>query len=306
MTKFEQAKDILEQLQLPKSQTNEMCIRVLLALTKLDEKTPWSKATDSHMRIHDIIKFIAEKYEFKYAENSRETIRKQALKPFINAAMVETNGKATNSPQYSYRLTTEFLELIRCYDTNIWEDELKIYLENHKSLAELYRSRKKVKMIDITINGEKASLSLGVHNRLQKQILDEFASRFAQETEVLYIGDTQDRFLHKDEDKLKNLGIEILENSKLPDIILFDENRNWIYFIEAVTSTGAITPQRIIEINDYCTKSKCGFIYVTAFPDFATYKKHSSDLAWDTEIWISEMPDHMIHLNGDRFIGPRN
>ena len=26
---------------------------------------------------------------------------------------------------------------------------------------------------------------------------------------------------------------------------------------------------------------------------------------WDTEVWIAELPEHMIHLNGDQFMGPR-
>ncbi|MFS2517149.1 MULTISPECIES: BsuBI/PstI family type II restriction endonuclease [Parabacteroides] len=30
-----------------------------------------------------------------------------------------------------------------------------------------------------------------------------------------------------------------------------------------------------------------------------------ADIAWETEVWIAENPGHMIHFNGDRFIGPR-
>jgi len=304
--KLDEAKLILDQLGLPKAQTNDMCARVLLALTNIKEDMSWSKASDNLMRVHDIIEYISENQNIKYAENSRETIRKQALKPFINAAMVETNGKSTNSPNFAYRLTTEFLELIKNFDTFLWEDELEIFLDNHQSLADLYNQRKQIKMVDITINGEKASLSLGIHNRLQKQILDQFASRFAQGSEVLYIGDTQDKFLHRNDERLKQLGINVLENDKLPDIVLYLEDKNWIYFIEAVTSVGPISPQRMLELKKFCKDSKCGFVYVTAFLYFSTYKRFSNELAWDTEVWIAEMPDHMIHLNGDRFLGPRD
>ena len=48
-----------------------------------------------------------------------------------------------------------------------------------------------------------------------------------------------------------------------------------------------------------------GKIYVTAFLDFKTFKKFSETLAWETEVWIADTPDHMIHLNGDKFLGPR-
>ena len=44
---------------------------------------------------------------------------------------------------------------------------------------------------------------------------------------------------------------------------------------------------------------------LTAFPNFDTYKKFSAQLAWETEVWLSDMPDHMIHLNGNKFLGPR-
>jgi type II restriction enzyme len=50
---------------------------------------------------------------------------------------------------------------------------------------------------------------------------------------------------------------------------------------------------------------KAGKIYVTAFPDFAELNKHSSNIAWETEVWVVDFPEHMIHFNGDRFIGPR-
>ena len=67
-----------------------------------------------------------------------------------------------------------------------------------------------------------------------------------------------------------------------------------------------MSPKRIIEINEMTKNVTSGKIYVTAFPDITTYKKFSTDLAWETEVWLSETPDHMIHLNGDRFMGPRN
>jgi len=46
-------------------------------------------------------------------------------------------------------------------------------------------------------------------------------------------------------------------------------------------------------------------VYVSAFPDFEEFRKHMTKIAWDTEIWLCDRPDHMIHYNGDRFLGPR-
>lgn len=304
--KIEEAREILEAIKLPKAQQNDMCCRVLLALSGIKEKTLWNKATDNHMRIHDIIKFIETNYDFKYAENSRETIRKQAIKPFIDYAIVEKNQKVTNSPLTSYRLTAEILELLRVYKTSLWKEELEIFLDQHEDIMNIMAQRKQVKKMEITINGEKASISAGVHNRLQKEILDEFAARFAHHGKVLYIGDTEEKYLYRDDDKLKQLKIEILNEDKLPDILIYREDKNWLYLIEAVTSVGPMTLNRMLELKKLCEKSDCGLIFVTAFRTFTTYKKFANQIAWDTEVWISENPDHMIHLNGDKFLGPRN
>ena len=66
-----------------------------------------------------------------------------------------------------------------------------------------------------------------------------------------------------------------------------------------------LKPKRILEIQEMTKHVTAGKIFVTAFPDIATYKKFSSELAWETEVWLSDAPDHMIHLNGDKFLGPR-
>lgn len=109
----------------------------------------------------------------------------------------------------------------------------------------------------------------------------------------------------KNEEKLRRLGLVITLHDKMPDVVLYSEEKNWLYFIESVTSVGAMEPKRIKEIDDMTVSVSAGKIYVTAFLDFKTFKKFSDNLAWDTEVWIADMPDHMIHLNGDKFLGPR-
>lgn len=145
----------------------------------------------------------------------------------------------------------------------------------------------------------------GKHNRLQKAIIEEFAPRFAPDSECLYVGDTIKKDMVKNIEKLSLLGFEITLHDKMPDVVLYREDKNWIYFIESVTSVGPMDPKRIIEIESMTKNVTAGKIYVTAFLDFATFKKFSQQLAWETEVWIADMPDHMIHLNGDKFLGPR-
>ena len=240
-----------------------------------------------------------------YAENSRETIRKQALHHFRNAALVEDNGKPTNSPNYSYRLTNETLEVVRSIGSVNEERMLKIFIDTHESLVEMYSSKKRIEKMPVKINNQDFKFSPGKHNELQKAIIEEFAPRFAPNSECLYVGDTTEKDLVKNVKKLSKLGFEITLHDKMPDVVLYCEDKNWIYFIEAVTSVGPMDSKRIIEISEMTKNVTAGKIFVTAFQDFATYKKFADSLAWDTEVWISGMPDHMIHLNGDKFMGPR-
>lgn len=157
----------------------------------------------------------------------------------------------------------------------------------------------------VKINEKDFTFSPGKHNQLQKAIIEEFAPRFAPHSECLYVGDTIQKDMVKNIDKLSALGFEITLYDKMPDVVLYREDKNWIYFIESVTSVGPMDPKRILEIESMTENVTAGKIYVTAFLDFVTFKKFSEQLAWETEVWIADMPDHMIHLNGDKFLGPR-
>ena len=305
MSKLEEAKEVLSALRVPTKQQNSMCCCVLLAMASIGEETAWQQATNVWIRIHDVIAFAEDNYGIAYAENSRETIRKQAMHPFRSAAFIEDNGKETNSPNYRYRLTDEMLALIRSFKTDAWANNLLQFQENHESLVELYSSKKVMRKTPVRINGEAFTFSPGKHNELQKAIVEEFAPRFAPNSECLYVGDTTEKDLVKNEDKLRSLGVEITLHDKMPDVILYSEDKNWIYFVEAVTSVGPMEPKRILEIEEMTTGVTAGKIYVTAFLNFKTFRRFSEKLAWETEVWIAEMPDHMIHLNGDRFLGPR-
>lgn len=305
MSKLEEAKNILNELKVPPKQQSDLCGYVILAMADIKKNDEWANATNKWIRIHDVIAFIREFYEVSYAENSRETFRKQAMHHFRNAAFIEDNGKATNSPNYRYRLTDEMLLLVKTFQSNRWKEQKSNFLKSHQNLIDLYSSKKAVRKMPVKINGVDFTFSPGKHNQLQKLIIEEFAPRFAENSECLYVGDTIQKDLVKNEEELRELGFEITLHDKMPDVVLYSEDKNWIYFIESVTSVGAMEPKRIKEIEEMTENVSAGKIYVTAFLDFKTFKKFSETLAWETEVWIADMPDHMIHLNGDKFLGPR-
>lgn len=305
MSKMDEARGFLQEIGMPKAQLADICCLSLLAMAGITEDMSWSEATNGWIRIHDIIAFANANYGTTYAENSRETFRKQAMHHFRTAALIEDNGKATNSPNYRYRLTEETLKILRHLGGIQQDAMIERFMAYHQRLVDIYASKKRMTLMPVKINNQDFTFSPGKHNELQKAIIEEFAPRFAPNSECLYVGDTIEKDLVKNVQKLQSLGFEITLHDKMPDVVLYREDKNWIYFVESVTSVGPMDPKRIIEITEMTKDVTAGKIYVTAFLDFGTYKKFSESLAWETEVWIAEAPDHMIHLNGDKFLGPR-
>lgn len=305
MNKKEETKKLLKLLGMPEQQQTDIAVYSLLTLANIKEESKWKLATNEWIRIHDILEFTSKFYNKTYAENTRETIRKQCMHQFREGALIEDNGKATNSPNYRYRLTNETLALIQSYKTSKWKINYNKFFTVHESLINKYSSKKRMEMMPVKINNSKLHFSPGKHNALQRAIIEQFAPRFAPNCECLYVGDSIKKDLIKNNSKLKELGFEITLHDKMPDIVLYKADKDWLYFIEAVTSVGPMDYKRVNEINNMTKNVKSGKIYVTAFSDFLTYRKFSTFLAWETEVWIAGMPDHMIHLNGDKFLGPR-
>ena len=311
MSKIEDAQKILKAFGLPPAQYNEMAALTLLALCNLKEQDNWKKATKQSMGVSkDIMNFVNENYDKSYAPNTRETFRRQVLHQFVQARIVDYNPDDTklpvNSPKAHYALTAEALEVIKSYKTKNWKKTLTQFLEEVGKLSDVYLKERELNQIPVTLqNGKKIKLSAGKHNEVQAAIVEQFAPRFANGGVLLYLGDTAKKDLHVNVQELKNLGIPIDQHSKLPDVVIFDTKRNWLFLIEAVTSHGPVSPKRLLELEEFLKDCKVGKVYVTAFPDMTEFKKHSNNIAWETEVWLMEVPDHMIHFNGDRFVGPR-
>jgi hypothetical protein len=178
-------------------------------------------------------------------------------------------------------------------------------LESHGSLTKAYERARKLLKVPVTLpDGSKVELSPGVHNELQRLIVEEFASRFAPGTVVLYLGDTAQKRLLVATDVLKTLNVPEMNHDKLPDVVLYDEGREWLFLIEAVTTHGPVSPKRHAELEAMLKDCPARRVYVTAFMDFSGFKKYASEIVWESEVWIAEFPDHVVHFNGDKFLGP--
>jgi len=311
MNKIEEAQVILKDLGLPRSQQNEISALTLLALCDLSETDSWKDAKKVSLGVSKgIMKFISSVYQKEYAPNTRETVRRQVLHQFVQARIVDYNPDIpdlpVNSPRAHYAMAKEALAVIKSFKTEEWDSNSKNFRDTIENLAKKYAKRRAVDRVPVTLpNGKILHLSPGKHNEVQAAVVEQFRPEFAKDSELLYLGDTELKDLYSDNKTMQEIGIPIDQHSKLPDVVLFDRKKNWLYLIEAVTSHGPVSPKRFMELEHMLENCTAGKVYVTAFPDFKEFKKWSNQIAWETEIWICEMPSHMIHFNGDRFIGPR-
>lgn len=312
MDKIEQAQDILKALGLPPAQQNEISALTLLALVGVGPDDKWSKASRERATVSKgIMAFASERYGKTYAPNTRETVRRQVLHQFVQGRVADYNpfepDLPTNSPRAHYAISEPALEAIRVYGTKGWPVAAAKFITEQGALAATYaKHRSKGKMVPVLLpDGRAVKLSPGRHNAVQKAIIEQFAPRFAPDAVLLYLGDTAKKIVSMDAETLARLGLATSDHDKLPDVVLFDRKRKWLFLVEAVTSHGPMSPKRVFEIEEMLKGSKIGPVYVTAFPDMAEFRKHMKDIAWETEVWIAEIPDHMIHFNGDKFLGPR-
>jgi hypothetical protein len=131
-----------------------------------------------------------------------------------------------------------------------------------------------------------------------------FCPLFTPGGHVIYVGDTQKKWAYFDPDELMELGVEIEEHGKMPDVVVHHVDKNWLVLIEAVTSHGPVNPKRRQELKELFDGSKAAPVYVTAFLYRQTMMKYLDDISWETEVWIAAFPTHLIHFNGERFLGP--
>jgi len=248
-------------------------------------------------------------YRVRYAPNTRETIRDEAVKHFVEAGMLVRNpddpARPTNSGRTVYQIEPHAIELLRAFGTSGWASKLKSYLASRKHIRrELERERILVRIPVKLPSGGTVTLSPGGQNPLIKTVIEEFCPRFVPGGTIVYIGDAEDKFLHMDSAYLQQLGVEVPAPAKMPDIVVYDTRRNWLLLIEAVTSAGPVDGKRRKELKDLFAGCKAGLLFVTAFKSREAMRGFLPQISWETEVWVVDDPNHLIHFNGERFLGP--
>ena len=307
--KIEEAQAILKDLGFPPQQQNERSALTLLALLDLKSTTPWSEARNTMIGITPMMEFFAQHYGKHYAPNSRETVRRQTVHQFVDAGLVIANPdmptRPINSGKTVYQIEPGALELIRTYGMDGWGKRLKEYLASIENLKHRYVSERQLVRIPLTIApGKTISLSPGGQNVLVQKVIEEFCPRFTPGAIPIYVGDTDEKFAYFDQQALGELGVAIEPHGKMPDVVVYYASEDWLVLIEAVTSHGPVNLKRRNELRWLFKESKAGLVLVTAFLDRTTMKRYLNEISWETEVWVAEAPDHIIHFNGERFLGP--
>ena len=307
--KTEEALNILKQLGLPKGQLNDRSALTLLALLNLKPEMSWSEAGGHLIGITPIMEICKNDYGRQYAPNSRETFRRFTMHQFVEAGLAVQNpdqpDRPVNSPKWCYQIEFSALELLKQYKTTSWDKSLKAYLKNIKTLKERYARERKMNMIPVTLtDGRKIQLTPGKHSELIKNIILEFGPRFVPGGKVIYVGDTGDKWGYFDKKSLKKLGVKVDLHGKMPDTVIYYPEREWILLIEAVTSHGPVDSKRQIELKKLFENCEAGLVYVTAFPSRTEMSRYLGEISWETEVWVADAPSHLIHFNGERFLGP--
>lgn len=308
-TKIDEAVQILKTVGMPRAQLNERSALCLLALLNCGPNDDWPKSTSPLMGITPIMDWSRENYGKEYAPNTRETFRRQTMHQFVEAGIALYNPddpeRPVNSPKAVYQVQPDFLLLVHSFGTDSWEIKLTDYLSKNTGLAEKYaRDREQVK-IPVQVNEElMLKLSSGEHSLLIKAIIEEFGPRFAPGCELIYVGDTGNKFGYFNTELLAELGVTLDNHGKLPDVVLYDRKNDWLFLVESVTSHGPVDGKRYSELEELFRDARPELVYVTAIPSRSLLGRFLAVIAWESEVWVADSPSHMIHFNGDKFLGP--
>ncbi len=300
--------EVLNSLGMPKAQQNERSALTLLALLDLEPNSTWKNIRAPKLGVTSIMGWVRDEYGKEYAPNSRETFRRQTLHQFVEAGLVAYNpdkpDRAPNSPKSCYQAIPELIDLLKRKTNSNWDTLLKQFLAERKTLRDKYAMKRNQSKVPLTIDGKLFELTPGDHSILIKKIIEDFGPHFVPGSELIYVGDTENKTGYFQKQKLKKLGIEVNEKGKLPDVILHYTAKNWLILIESVTSHGPVDGKRYNELKNLFKDSTAELVYVTAFLNRKSMSKYIADISWESEVWVAEAPTHMIHFNGHKFLGP--
>lgn len=288
--------------------------KAFVAVAGLRPGLSWKDAIASAQkyrpRSREVISWMNQHLGENISSGSYDDVRRKDLVLLSEAGIVlkaaGNEGAAPNDGTRGYAISPGFAVQIRKFGTPGWGASLPGFMANKQTLADALRRERRLAMLPVKIGDVDVVLGPGKHNQLQKAVIEQFLPRFGHGAEVLYVGDATDKFLFLNAERLSELNFFEIAHDKLPDVLAFSSEKNWLYLIEAVHSANPITPLRKRNQEQLTKGCTAEIVFITAFLDHASYRKFSGSIAWETEVWMADAPDHMLHLNGHNFMGPHS
>lgn len=250
--------DILGEVGIPLNETPRRLERMAmacLAVGHIKSNFQEAKSADDgcFLITREIITYENTHYREEISSGSYDDIRRKDLLYPVQAGIVLNSSafdiQATNNPTRGYALNPLFAKLLKSYGTLHWKTELEIYKEQVKLLKDELERKRDLEKIPVKLpSGTDLLLSAGEHNVLQKHIVEDFLPRFGMGAEVLYIGDTSDKYLYMNEEVLNQIGFFTLEHEELPDVVAYCKEKNLLFLIEAVHSAGPMDEIRVLKL----------------------------------------------------------
>ncbi len=231
------------------------------------------------LKTRDIINYENTYYGENISSGSYDDIRRKDLRLLVEARLVinssEIDLSATNNPNRGYALDAQFAKLLQSYNTRAWDARLSYFLELRKEFREKMEHKRALERLPVTLpSGVCIELSAGEHNLLQKKIIEQFLPLYGMGAQVLYIGDADDKYLFRDDDMLKSLHCFPLGHEELPDIVAYSKEKNLLFLIEAVHSSGPMDEVRVSRLKRLLSDCTADVVFFTAFLDRAAFKKY--------------------------------
>ena len=308
--KVAEARAVLTQLGFSHSQSNERSALVLLCVLELAPTKPWARASGAkRWQTHQIMQWFRDYYGKDYKPNSRETVRRRTLHQFVAARLVLYNpddpSRAVNSQLNCYQIAPAALALLRTHDKDDFDMRVATYLASKPGLTAQHARTRGMEQIAVTLaGGGTVTLTAGGQNVLIKAIVEQFCPRWTPGGRILYVGDAGRDDPVFDTKGFEDLGVQLNKRGKLPDLVIYMTDRNWLVLVEAASSHGPVDGKRHVELAKLFADCTAGLVYVSCFPSRAVMRKFLADISWETEVWCAEDPTHLIHFNGERFLGP--
>jgi len=251
-----------------------------------------------------------------YADNTREPIRDETLREGFVAlgAVYARSDLPTTSSKPRYALDAELAQLFNPeLEGEALTEKIRRWQERHLSKAALARiviqrrgAAASQHGVMVTFpNGETRRLAPGPSSVISRAVIEQFALRFLREPVVLWLSESGNKVIARDDTLASEIGLNIEADKNLPDIILVDlaGEAALIVFVEVVATDGPVTQRRraaLLELTDRAGFERNHIAFVTAFADrdAPPFKKTVASLAWDSFAWFASEPENLVQMRG--------